>query len=82
MAQTDPKVIAHDTQAADGDEKRRVLKLADAPEARELRVKLAAAYQILAQAGLDDGLAGHISLRVPAHPTTSGSIPSACSSTR
>src|SRR5262249_9986970 len=38
------------------------------PEARKLKVKLAAAYRMIARAGLDAGVAGHISLRVPGAP--------------
>lgn len=34
-------------------------------ECRELKVKLAAAFRILARRRLDDGIAGHISVRVP-----------------
>jgi ribulose-5-phosphate 4-epimerase/fuculose-1-phosphate aldolase len=41
---------------------------ADTPEARRLKVKLAAAYRILARYGLDQGIAGHISQRVPEAP--------------
>jgi ribulose-5-phosphate 4-epimerase/fuculose-1-phosphate aldolase len=54
--------------AADSDEKRRVLALADTTEARKLKVKLAAGYRILARYGLGQGIAGHISLRVPEAP--------------
>jgi ribulose-5-phosphate 4-epimerase/fuculose-1-phosphate aldolase len=41
---------------------------ADTPEAQKLKVKLAAAYRILARYGLDQGIAGHISQRVPEAP--------------
>jgi ribulose-5-phosphate 4-epimerase/fuculose-1-phosphate aldolase len=34
-------------------------------ESAELKIKLAAAFRIIAQHGLDDGIAGHISVRVP-----------------
>ena len=52
----------------DGDEQSRVLKLADTPEARKLKVKLAAGYRLLAKYGLDQGIAGHVSARVPGAP--------------
>jgi ribulose-5-phosphate 4-epimerase/fuculose-1-phosphate aldolase len=68
MTTVDPSAILHDRVSSDTDEKARVIALADAPQAREERVKLAAAYRLLARLGLDDGLAGHISLRVPGAP--------------
>lgn len=68
MASTTPERILHQQTAADSDEKSRVIAIADSPEARVLKVKLAAAYRIIARAGLDDGVAGHISLRVPGAP--------------
>ena len=49
-------------------EKKQVMDLADTPEARKLKVKLAAGYRILARRGMDQGVAGHISLRVPGAP--------------
>lgn len=49
-------------------EKQRILELADTPEARRLKVKLAQGYRILARRGMDQGVAGHISLRVPGAP--------------
>ncbi len=58
--------------AADGAEKRRIIELADTAEARKLKVKLAAGYRILASYKMDQGVAGHISLRVPALPNTFG----------
>jgi ribulose-5-phosphate 4-epimerase/fuculose-1-phosphate aldolase len=54
--------------ALDGDEKRRVIELADTPEARKLKVRLAAGYRILARYGMGQGVAGHISHRVPGAP--------------
>jgi ribulose-5-phosphate 4-epimerase/fuculose-1-phosphate aldolase len=54
--------------APDSDETRRARALADTAEARKLKVKLAAGYRILARYGLDQGIAGHISLRVPGAP--------------
>lgn len=63
--QVDPSTIAFDRAAAETDEKARVIALANTPAARTERVKLAAAYRILARRGLDDGIAGHISMRVP-----------------
>jgi ribulose-5-phosphate 4-epimerase/fuculose-1-phosphate aldolase len=68
MLQTDPTRIRHTTVAPDTDAKRHALKMADTPEARKLKVKLAAAYRIIARQGLDAGVAGHISLRVPGAP--------------
>lgn len=64
----DPTVILHERQSTDAEEKSRVIELANTPQAREERVKLAAAYRMLARRGLDDGIAGHISLRVPGAP--------------
>lgn len=40
----------------------------DSPEAVELKRKLAAAFRIIAFHGLDDGIAGHVSVRVPGAP--------------
>jgi ribulose-5-phosphate 4-epimerase/fuculose-1-phosphate aldolase len=68
MTTINPESIAVERVAAPSAEKDRVLKLASSPEARAERVKLAAAYRSLARAGLDDGVAGHISLRVPGAP--------------
>jgi len=68
MTQIQPERILHQRMAADSAEKERIIQLADTPEARALKVKLAAAYRIIARMGLDDGVAGHISLRVPGAP--------------
>lgn len=68
MATTDPATIVRQTKSNDQDETRRVIELANTPAARQERVKLAAAYRMLARRGLDDGIAGHISLRVPGAP--------------
>lgn len=68
MINANPESIAIEKVAAASDEKDQVLRLADSPAAREQKVKLAAAYRILARRGLDDGVAGHISLRVPGAP--------------
>jgi ribulose-5-phosphate 4-epimerase/fuculose-1-phosphate aldolase len=68
MINTDPATIVRNKTISDGAEKERILAIANTPEARQQRVKLAAAYRILARLGLDDGLAGHISLRVPGAP--------------
>lgn len=65
MATIDPTKILHQKQATDRTDTARVLELADSRHGRELRVKLAAAYRMIARRGLDDGIAGHISLRVP-----------------
>ncbi len=69
MATTDPTNILHTDTSSDAEEKQRILELANTPEAREERVKLAAAYRMIARRGLDDGIAGHISLRVPGAPS-------------
>src|SRR5262245_45579425 len=68
MITTDPLPMKRLPTAADDGEKRRVLELADSAEARKLKVKLAAGYRLLARYGLDQGVAGHISLRVPGAP--------------
>lgn len=68
MDKPDPSKIRHTQTAPDDAEKRRAVELADTPEARKLKVKLAAAYRIIARLGLDSGVAGHISLRVPEAP--------------
>ncbi len=65
---TDPSVILHQKQSADQGERTRVIELANSSAARQERVKLAAAYRIIARRKLDDGLAGHISMRVPGAP--------------
>jgi ribulose-5-phosphate 4-epimerase/fuculose-1-phosphate aldolase len=64
----DPSRISQTALADDDAEARRARELADTPAARKLRVKLAAAYRLLARHGLDAGIAGHISLRVPGAP--------------
>lgn len=68
MTTVDPTAILHDKQASASDEKAHIIELANTPRAREERVKLAAAYRMIARRGLDDGIAGHISLRVPGAP--------------
>jgi len=68
MTNQDPASIIREALAPRTEETARVVELANSPEARELKVKLAAAYRILARLGLDDGVAGHISLRVPEAP--------------
>jgi ribulose-5-phosphate 4-epimerase/fuculose-1-phosphate aldolase len=40
----------------------------DSPESVELKTKLAAAFRIIARRRMDDGIAGHISVRVPGAP--------------
>ena len=49
----------------DSDERKRILELADTTEARKQKVNLAAGYRLLAKYGLDQGIAGHVSARVP-----------------
>jgi ribulose-5-phosphate 4-epimerase/fuculose-1-phosphate aldolase len=68
MVNTDPESIVHQAVSSDEEEKARIIALADTPRARAERVKLAAAYRMLARLGMDDGIAGHISLRVPGAP--------------
>ncbi len=68
MVNTDPETILHQQTAAEGEERDRIIALADTPAARAEKVKLAAAYRMLARLGLDDGVAGHISMRVPEAP--------------
>ena len=48
MANTAPESILHQAQADLNEEIARVIELADTPEALELKIKLAAAYRILA----------------------------------
>jgi ribulose-5-phosphate 4-epimerase/fuculose-1-phosphate aldolase len=68
MAQTEAAAMKRLRTAEDSSEKRRIVALADTPEARKLKVKLAAGYRILASYKMDQGVAGHISLRVPGAP--------------
>jgi ribulose-5-phosphate 4-epimerase/fuculose-1-phosphate aldolase len=68
MAQIEPIEMKRLEAAPEESETQEVRALADTPEARKLKVKLAAAYRILARYGLDQGVAGHISLRVPGAP--------------
>ncbi len=68
MTKTAPEGIRRETRTIDEQEVARIKELTSTPEATELKQKLATAYQILAQKGLDDGVAGHISLRVPGAP--------------
>jgi ribulose-5-phosphate 4-epimerase/fuculose-1-phosphate aldolase len=68
MSETRPAMMPRLPAAADEAEKRRVLELADTEEARRLKVKLAAGYRILGRAGMNQGVAGHISLRIPGAP--------------
>lgn len=65
MTTVDPTKIMHQTESSDAEERQRVVELANSPQAREERQKLAAAYRMIKRRGLDDGIAGHISLRVP-----------------
>lgn len=64
----DPSRIAHDARAARDAESEAARAAASTPAAAELKRKLAAAYQVIADRGLDDGVAGHISVRVPDAP--------------
>lgn len=68
MTTLNPAIIRHETTVDNEEERRRIEEIVDRPEARRARVKLAAAYRIIALRGLDDGIAGHISLRVPGAP--------------
>jgi ribulose-5-phosphate 4-epimerase/fuculose-1-phosphate aldolase len=66
MAQT--ATMKRMERAPESSEKQRIVELADTPEARKLKVKLAAGYRILARYGMGQGIAGHISARVPGAP--------------
>ena len=68
MIATEPRVMKPLDAAPESSETEHVRALADTAEARKLKVKLAAAYRILARYGLDQGIAGHISQRVPGAP--------------
>lgn len=68
MATVAPDLISHTAVSNNEEERARVIKLANTEQAKRERVKLAAAYRIIARMGLDDGIAGHISLRVPGAP--------------
>ncbi|MEO2033299.1 MAG: class II aldolase/adducin family protein [Planctomycetaceae bacterium] len=68
MTTIDPARISGRAKAPDSDETRRAMAAADTATARELKFKLAAAYRMLADHGLDTGVAGHISVRVPDAP--------------
>jgi ribulose-5-phosphate 4-epimerase/fuculose-1-phosphate aldolase len=65
MSETKSVDMVRLSAPTDEAEKRRVLELADTPEARKLKVKLAIGYRILARYGMGQGVAGHISLRIP-----------------
>jgi ribulose-5-phosphate 4-epimerase/fuculose-1-phosphate aldolase len=68
MLTTEPIAMKRLEEAPDSSETRHARALADTTEARKLKVKLAAAYRILARYRLDQGVAGHISQRVPGAP--------------
>jgi ribulose-5-phosphate 4-epimerase/fuculose-1-phosphate aldolase len=68
MPETESAEMKRLSAAAETSETEHVRALADTTEARKLKVKLAAAYRILARYGLDQGIAGHISQRVPGAP--------------
>src|SRR5271170_7061347 len=68
MIATEPRVMKPLDAAPESSETEHVRALADTAEARKLKVTLAAAYRILARYGLDQGIAGHISQRVPGAP--------------
>lgn len=68
MADIDAVRISGRAQAPDTEESRNAIAAADTAEARELKFKLAAAYRMLADRGFDEGVAGHISVRVPGAP--------------
>ena len=68
MIDTEPREMKRLDAAPESSETQQVRALADTAEARKLKVKLAAAYRILARYGLDQGIAGHISQRVPGAP--------------
>lgn len=68
MPPVDPTRISGRRMAADTPESHHAREMANTPQARELKFKLAAAYRMLADRGLDEGVAGHISVRVPGAP--------------
>jgi ribulose-5-phosphate 4-epimerase/fuculose-1-phosphate aldolase len=68
MKPFDPARISQTATAPDDAASRHARELAETPEARRQRVKLAAAFRLVARAGMDAGTAGHISLRVPGAP--------------
>lgn len=68
MTSIDPARISGRAVAPDSEETRHAIAAADTPAARELKFKLAAAYRMLADRGFDEGVAGHISVRVPDAP--------------
>ena len=68
MAKSDGMTMKRLPAAADSRERQQVLELADTPDARKLKVKVAAGYRILARCGMNQGVAGHISLRIPGAP--------------
>jgi ribulose-5-phosphate 4-epimerase/fuculose-1-phosphate aldolase len=68
MDKIEPVELRRLEAAPEDSESQRARELADTPEARKLKVKLAAGYRILARYGMDQGVAGHISLRVPGAP--------------
>jgi ribulose-5-phosphate 4-epimerase/fuculose-1-phosphate aldolase len=68
MSATETPVMKRLATATETRETEHVRALADSAEARKLKVKLAAAYRILARYRLDQGIAGHISRRVPGAP--------------
>ena len=68
MSATDQGVMKILPSLTNREEQKRLLELADSPEARKLKVKTAAGYRLLAKYGLDQGIAGHISVRVPGAP--------------
>src|ERR1700678_4731505 len=68
MAKIEPVELRRLEAAPDDSESQRARELADTSEARKLKVKLAAGYRILSRYKMDQGVAGHISLRVPGAP--------------
>src|SRR5271167_3527374 len=68
MAKIEPIDMRRLEAAPEDSQTQRARELADTPEARKLKVKLAAGYRILARYGMGQGIAGHISVRVPGAP--------------
>ena len=65
MINTDPATIVRNKTSATWPRRNAFSRSPTRQKPGNERVKLAAAYRIIARHGLDDGIAGHISLRVP-----------------
>ncbi|MFT7519578.1 MAG: ribulose-5-phosphate 4-epimerase/fuculose-1-phosphate aldolase [Kiritimatiellia bacterium] len=68
MTTLDPSDVAREVRADGGADTQHALACARTPQALALKDTLAAAHRLVAARGLDDGIAGHISMRVPGAP--------------